>query len=116
GPLITEANGLLPDRQVTLLSPPAPGVIHRTRTSWGELRKSANVLLVIDVPGSMEATVGSAGKTKLDLAKQAAINSLSQLASNDQVGLWIFSTELNGKIDYRELVPIGPMDAQVRGV
>jgi Ca-activated chloride channel homolog len=116
GPLITEANGLLPGQQVTLLSPPAPAVVDRVLTSWAELRKSANVLLVIDVSGSMEATVGSTGRTKLDLAKQAAINSLSQLASNDQVGLWIFSSELNGKTDYRELVPIGPMDAQVKGV
>jgi Ca-activated chloride channel family protein len=116
GPRIVEDNGLLPGQQVTLLPPPAPAVIDRILTSWAELRKRAKVLLVIDASGSMEGTVGSAGKTKLDLAKQAAINSLSQLASNDQVGLWIFSTELNGKIDYRELVPIGPMDAQVRGV
>jgi Ca-activated chloride channel homolog len=115
GPLITEANGLLPGQQVTLLSPPAPAVIDRILTSWAELRKPANILLVMDVSGSMEDPVGGAGQTKLDLAKQAAINSLSQLASNDQVGLWIFSTKLNGKADYRELVPIGPMDAQVKG-
>ena len=116
GPLITEANGLLPGQQATLLSPPGPAVIDRVLDNWAELRKPANVLLVIDVSGSMEATVGSGGKTRLDLAKQAAIESLSQLASNDQVGLWIFSTRLNGKADYRELVPIGPMDAQVEGV
>jgi Ca-activated chloride channel homolog len=116
GPLIAEANGLLPDQQVTELSPPAPAVTDRILSSWAELRKRAKVLLVIDASGSMEDTVGSAGKTKLDLAKQAAINSLSQLAGNDQVGLWIFSTELNGKTDYRELVPVGPMDAQVEGM
>jgi Ca-activated chloride channel family protein len=115
GPLITEANGLLPGQQVTLLSPPAPAVVDRILSSWAELRKPANVLLVIDVSGSMDETVGGAGNSRLDLAKQAAINSLSQLASNDQVGLWIFSTQLNGKADYRELVPIGPMDAQVKG-
>jgi Ca-activated chloride channel family protein len=116
GPRIVEDNGLLPGQQVTLLSPPAPAVTDRILSSWAELRKRAKVLLVIDVSGSMEDTVGSAGKTKLDLAKQAAINSLSQLAGNDQVGLWIFATQLNGKADYRELVPIGPMDAQVEGM
>jgi Ca-activated chloride channel homolog len=116
GPLITEANGLLPGHQVTLLSPPAPAVVDQVLTSWTELRKPAKVLLVIDVSGSMDNLVGGAGNTRLDLAKQAAVNSLSQLAGNDQVGLWIFSTELNGKIDYRELVPIGPMNMQVEGV
>ena len=50
----------------------------------------------------MDNTVGIAGNTKLDLAKQAAINSPSQLASNDQVGLRIFSTGLNGKTEYRD--------------
>jgi Ca-activated chloride channel homolog len=116
GPLITEDNGLLPRQQVTLLSPPAPAVINEVLTSWAELRKPAKVLLVIDVSGSMDSPVGGAGKTRLDLAKQAAINSLLQLASNDQLGLWIFSTELNGKTDYRELVPIGPLHVRVKGV
>jgi Ca-activated chloride channel homolog len=116
GPLITEANGLLPGQQVTLLSPPAPAVVDRVLSSWADLRKPAKVLLVIDVSGSMDNLVGGAGNTRLDLAKQAAVNSLSQLAGNDQVGLWVFSTELNGKIDYRELVPIGPMTMQVEGV
>jgi Ca-activated chloride channel homolog len=115
GPLITEDNGLLPEQHLTRLSPPAPAVVDQVLTSWAELRKRAKVLLVIDVSGSMDDPVGGAGTSRLDLAKQAAINSLSQLASNDQVGLWIFATQLNGKIDYRELVPIGPMDAQVDG-
>jgi Ca-activated chloride channel family protein len=115
GPLITEANGLLPGQQVTLLSPPAPALVDRILTSWAELRKPANVLLVIDVSGSMDDP-GGGGYTKLDLAKQAAINSLAQLAGNDQVGLWSFSTRLNGEADYRELVPIGKMNAQVKGL
>jgi Ca-activated chloride channel homolog len=62
GPLIAEANGLLPDQQVTELSPPAPAVTDRILSSWAELRKRAKVLLVIDASGSMEDTVGSAGK------------------------------------------------------
>jgi Ca-activated chloride channel homolog len=116
GPLITEANGLLPGQPATVLSPPAPAVVDRVLSRWTELRKRAKVLLVIDVSGSMDNLVGGAGNTRLDLAKHAAVNSLSQLADNDQVGLWVFSTELNGKIDYRELVPIGRMNMQVKGV
>jgi Ca-activated chloride channel homolog len=115
GPLITKGNGLLPEQRITVLPPPAPAIINRVLISWAELRKPANLLLVIDVSGSMEDAVEGTGKSKLDLAKQAAIDSLSQLTGRDQVGLWIFSTKLNGKIDYRELVQIGPMNAQVNG-
>src|SRR5690606_4535317 len=38
---------------------------------------------------------------------QAAINALPQLGPNDQVGLWMFSTNQDGGKDYRELVPMG---------
>jgi Ca-activated chloride channel family protein len=115
GPLITKANGLLPRQEIPVLPPPAPAIIDRILVSWAALRKPANLLLVIDVSGSMEDPVEGTGKSKLDLAKQAAISSLSQLTSRDQVGLWIFSTKLNGNIDYRELVGIGPMNGQING-
>jgi Ca-activated chloride channel homolog len=69
---------------------------------------------VMDTSGSMGEQVAGTGKSKLELAKQAAHNSLSQFANGDQVGLWMFSTRLNGATDYRELVPVGPMDTQRR--
>jgi Ca-activated chloride channel family protein len=112
GPLVTEANGLLRDQPTALLSPPAPRVLDKLLASWGSLRKQANVLLVMDTSGSMGEQVAGTGKSKLELAKQAARNSLSQFASRDQVGLWMFSTQLDGETDYRELVPAGPIDAQ----
>jgi Ca-activated chloride channel family protein len=114
GPLVTEANGLLKDQPKALLSPPAPRVLDKLLASWGSLRKQANVLLVMDTSGSMGEQVAGTGKSKLELAKQAARNSLSQFASRDQVGLWMFSTQLDGETDYRELVPVGPIDAQRR--
>jgi Ca-activated chloride channel homolog len=116
GPLVTEANGLLNDQPKALLSPPAPRVLDKLLASWGSLRKQANVLLVMDTSGSMGEQVAGTGKSKLELAKQAARNSLSQFASRDQVGLWMFSTQLDGETDYRELVPAGPIDAQRRAL
>jgi len=115
GGLINEANGLLPKQPAALLSPPAPAVLDKLLQSWGVLRKRANVLLVIDTSGSMGEAVPGTGKDKLDLAKQAALNSLANFAADDKVGLWMFSRTLDGDRDYRELVPVGPMDAQVNG-
>ena len=114
GPLVTEANGLLRDEPRALLSPPAPRVLDKLLRSWASLRKQATALLVIDTSGSMGEQVAGTGRSKLELAKQAARNSLSQFAGGDQVGLWMFSTQLDGETDYRELVPIGPMDSQRR--
>jgi Ca-activated chloride channel homolog len=109
GDLITEANGLLPKQPATLLSPPAPAVLDRLLASWAELRKPANVLLVMDVSGSMGQGAEGTDSTKLELAKRAAVNALGQFDERDKVGLWIFSTELSERADYRELVPVSVM-------
>ena len=109
GSLATEANGLLPKEPTTLLQPPAPPVLDKLLTSWATVRKRANVLLVLDTSGSMGEEVRGTGESKLDLAKRAAINSLREFSDSDRVGLWMFSTRLEGDSDHRELVPVGPM-------
>lgn len=108
GNLITEQNGLLPAQPTQVLAPPAPEVLDRIQTSWTELRKRARVLLVIDVSGSMGDPAGG-GTSKLELAKEAAIASLSLFASDDDVGLWVFTTDMPGAADHQELIPIGPL-------
>ena len=112
---ISAENGLDPEQPETTVEVPDPAVLVGLIDSWGETRKSARVLLVIDVSGSMgdpgdEAT----GETKLDLAKQAAINALDEFKPEDEVGLWIFSTEISPTepTDYLELVPLGPVGSQ----
>jgi Ca-activated chloride channel family protein len=109
GKLITEAEGMLPDEPKVTLSPPSPAVLDLVQRSWSKLRKPAQVLLVIDVSGSMGEPVPSAGTTKLELAKAAAAKALDQFAPEDEVGLWIFSTGLDGDKPYLPLVPIAPM-------
>jgi Ca-activated chloride channel homolog len=108
GALITQANGMLPAEPTQVLAPPAPQVLDRIQTSWTELRKRARVLLVIDVSGSMGDPAGG-GQSKLELAKEAAVDSLSLFAPDDDVGLWVFTTDMAGAADYQELIPIGPL-------
>ena len=104
---LTTANGLLPDQKFTVIDPPAPAVLAKALSTWDAQRKRARVLLVIDVSGSMaEAT--SSGKSKLDVAKQAAHKAIDLFAPDDEVGLWTFSTEQHGSsTPYNEQVPVG---------
>ncbi|MCG5216206.1 substrate-binding and VWA domain-containing protein [Streptosporangium sp. KLBMP 9127] len=111
GPLAKLEYGVPPEVKVTTLHPPAPAVLEKVLQSWSELRKKANVLLVIDKSGSMEEDVAGTGETRLELAKKAAINALPQFRATDEVGLWAFSTEQNGDLDHRELVPVGPVSS-----
>ena len=109
GDVIRPEDGLLPQGPDAIISPPAPAVLAEVQQSWDELRKRAHVLLVLDVSGSMGESVPQAGASKLALAQDAAIGALDAFARNDEVGLWVFSTDLgrNGE-PYRQLVPVGP--------
>ncbi|MBB5074618.1 substrate-binding and VWA domain-containing protein [Nonomuraea endophytica] len=109
GKLITEANGLLPGQPAKELKPPAPDVLDKVLQSWTELRKPANVLLVIDTSGSMGAPAPKTGKSKLELARQAAVKTLPQFGPADRVGLWMFSLRRDGDKDHLRLAEIAPM-------
>jgi Ca-activated chloride channel family protein len=108
GAPIVAANGVDASQPQTTLGVPAPDVLSRLLDKWGEQRKAAKVLLVIDVSGSMGEEVGG-GETKLDLAKRASIDALEEFKPEDEVGLRIFSTNISPKDprDYLDLVPLG---------
>lgn len=109
---IEAAFGVDPRQPQAVLDVPSPEVMVRLLDNWAEQRKSARVLLVMDVSGSMaEPADGANGESKLELAKQAAQRALEQFKDEDEVGLRIFSTGLTGRADefYLDLVPIAPM-------
>jgi Ca-activated chloride channel family protein len=64
---------------------------------------------VLDISGSM-GEPATDNETKLDLAKEAAVSALDQFKQADEVGLWVFSTDLGGDDpNYREAVPVAPI-------
>jgi len=111
GAPITKANGLDPNQPQTLLDTPSPPVMIDLLDKWALQRKSARVLLVLDVSGSMsEEADEDTGDTRLDLAKKAAIEALDQFKPEDEVGLRIFTTDLDNEgATYVDVVPVSPI-------
>jgi Ca-activated chloride channel family protein len=106
---LTRANGFSPDAKFTIIDPPAPQVLEKALAAWDVQRKRAKVLLVLDVSGSMTTDAGN-GHSRMELAKQAALQSLALFAADDEVGLWTFSTEIAGaSTPYTEQVPVGAL-------
>jgi Ca-activated chloride channel family protein len=97
---------LLPTSVGKVFPNPDPVQVGRLLSAWRTLNRPANVLLVLDTSGSMRESVPGTNRTRLQLATSAASQSLSYFGANDQVGLWEFSTRLNGPLDYRQLVGI----------
>jgi Ca-activated chloride channel family protein len=114
GAPIEVANGVDPNQPQNVLEVPQPAVLARILELWGQQRKAAKVMLVIDVSGSMGDPGDDEGNTKLDLAKQAAITALDQFKAEDDVALRVFSTDISPKPpnDYLDLVPFGPIGQQ----
>ena len=108
-PIVAD-NGVDPTQPTANLEVPAPDVLIGILDSWAELRKEARVLLVLDISGSMGEFATEDGRTRLDLAQEAAVGALDEFKATDDVGLWAFSTDLEGPDpNVRELVPLGPI-------
>ncbi len=115
GPPVSPENGVDPEEPQTQLEVPSQEVMASLLDFWNENRKSARVLLVIDVSGSMgDPADPETGETKLDLARRAAIESLDQFKDEDEVGLRIFTTGLtrDGSANFLDLLPIAPIGDQ----
>ena len=94
---IVAANGVDPEQPTTLLDVPAPDVLIDLLDRWEDQRKRARVMLVLDVSGSMSEPADPSdptGPTRLDLAKQAAIEAIDLFAPDDEIALRIFTTDI----------------------
>jgi Ca-activated chloride channel family protein len=104
---LTEQYGLSPTLTALPRAVLLPDSVSRTIDTWTALTRPTNLLLVLDISGSMKTEVPGTGKTRMDLAKQAAKKAVALFPDDAQVGLWAFSTRQNGTKDYRTVVSLG---------
>lgn len=87
--------------------------VEQALSTWVAVTLPARMLAVIDVSGSMLEKVPTAGDaTRAQVTLEAARRGLGLFDDSWAVGLWTFSTNLNGNTDYLPQVPIGPLSAQ----
>jgi Mg-chelatase subunit ChlD len=78
--------------------------------------RASRLLAVVDVSGSMATPVpGAHGASRLDLVVDAASKGLALYGDDSDIGLWEFSTNLDGPRDYRQLAPITPLGTDAAG-
>ena len=103
------ANGVDPTQTAAELEVPDPGGAGARSSTRGPSSARRRGCCSCSTSRVRWVTSPTTAETKLDLAKEAAISALDQFKDADEVGLWVFSTDLFGATDpnYRELVPIG---------
>lgn len=109
GAAIVEQNGLVPQLVALPRALLVPEAVTLTIDQWTALTRASNVLIAFDVSGSMLREVPGTGAPRMELAAQAATETTRLFTDDDQVGLWEFSTALDGDLDYRSLVPLGQL-------
>jgi Ca-activated chloride channel homolog len=113
GAIATPENGLLSDQKLKPLPTPEPTVLGALVKAYSQNRKKGNLLSLIDVSGSMKELVPGTTSSRMDLAKQAALLAGPLLSDEGNYGQWVFSTDLDGTRDYRQLIPLGAMGAEM---
>ena len=116
GDQASEANGLIAGQPTTVLPPPPAPLIETLLNGYNASLKTANILALLDVSGSMNQVVpGTGGKTKLDVEKAAAIHGLELFHGATNGATWVFSSNLDGTKDYRPISPFGAVDQDLGG-
>jgi Ca-activated chloride channel homolog len=88
-------------------------VIGQTLNTWSAVTQPGRILAVVDVSGSMKTPVPTAGgKSREQVTVEAAAGGLGLFGDDWSVGLWTFSTKMDGNIPYRQLVGIGTLSSQ----
>lgn len=94
-----EENGIDPAQPRAVLDVPAPDVIAAVQQSWSFVKKQADIMLLIDVSGSMS------NEGKMEQAIEAAEAFLNSMESTNRVGLAVFADEVMVR------VPIGNFES-----
>lgn len=82
---------------------------------WAHLAAPFHALVAIDISGSMGAPVAEDGTTRMDLTVGAATTAITLFPDHDALGLWVFSHELDGDKDYREVTPVKELSSEDQG-
>jgi hypothetical protein len=72
---------------------------------WATVTRTTRVQVLIDVSGSMNAVVPELGKSRIAATLDAAEGGMGLFEPTSRLSCWVFATELDGALDYREVVP-----------
>ncbi|MFE6176601.1 substrate-binding and VWA domain-containing protein [Streptomyces sp. NPDC056464] len=104
--LVTRAGGSGPQPYAEPAGRPTSAVaLQETLGVWTITVQSARITTVVDASASMSEPVPGSGRSRMDVTKASLSQALATFTAEDEVGLWDFSTKLDGDKDYRVLVP-----------
>jgi ABC-type molybdate transport system substrate-binding protein len=90
-----------------------PEAVYGVLQEWAGANLSSRIQVLLDVSGSMAAVVPGTGQSRMELTLKAATEGLGLFKPTTELGLWLFSTKLDGDKDYRTLLPMRTITEQI---
>ncbi|WP_329260876.1 substrate-binding and VWA domain-containing protein [Streptomyces pseudovenezuelae] len=104
--LVAKAGGRAPQPYAAAAGEPASATaLQEALGTWTITVQSARITTVVDASSSMSEAVPGTGRSRMDVTKASLLQALATFTQEDEIGLWEFSTELDGDKDYKILVP-----------
>ncbi|MGW3142538.1 substrate-binding and VWA domain-containing protein [Streptomyces sp. NPDC001139] len=105
--VVAEAGGSSPQPYAEpAVQPATDEALQEALGTWTITVQSARLTTVVDASSSMSEPVpGTGGQSRMEVTKASLLQALATFTQEDEIGLWEFSTKLDGGKDYRVLVP-----------
>ncbi|SEH02499.1 ABC-type Fe3+ transport system, substrate-binding protein [Nonomuraea solani] len=115
GTALSEDKGFTPETPAAL-DPPDTATVTRMVQTWSRLNLGTRLLTLLDVSGTMALPVPGTGMTRMQAINKIATEGLGLFPAGSEMGLWTFSTHLDGQNkDWKELVSVGPLAESIDG-
>ncbi|MFD2422584.1 substrate-binding and VWA domain-containing protein [Amycolatopsis pigmentata] len=89
---------------------PSDSALDSLITEWSKVNQSSRARVLIDASAAMNTVVPrSGGRTRMDLTTDAVARGLNLFKPTSELSTWIFATDLDGRRDYREVIPMTPV-------
>lgn len=98
--------------KVTPAEVPQASAVDDLLNVWAGVNLSGRVQVLLDVSGSMNEPVPGTGTNRMGITVQAASLGIGLMKPSTKLGVWLFSTNLDGDKDYKELLPVLPISEQ----
>ncbi|WP_333756363.1 substrate-binding and VWA domain-containing protein [Streptomyces sp. IBSBF 3352] len=106
--LVARAGGSAPQPYAAPVDRPVTAVaLQEALGVWEITVRSARITMVVDASASMEERVPGTERSRMDVTRASLRRALNTFTAEDEIGLWDFSTVLDGTKDYRVRVPAG---------
>jgi hypothetical protein len=89
-------------------------VIWHVLTTWQPAQRVANMLIAVDVSGSMAAVPRGSDSSVIGPVRQGVDQVTRLLPQDSRLGLWRFGSQLAPPHDHQQLVPIAALDTAQR--